>query len=140
MSYSTLQEQAFDFDPNAADSVLPSSMDKKPLADRLAAVRKLDPKQQATFFSTLNITQWEEAGDWFLDQFSQSLAKFREMRKKKRDAAQLLEQEVHKRQRAVEKNVQVIDAAMEEMKEDGQELLRANTPASKRRRIASSQE
>ena len=134
MPYSKLQQEPLDHDPNAPDSVLPSSMDNKPLADRLLAAQKLDPEKQRVFFAALRFDDWEEAGDWFVGQFSSLIGKFRDARKEKRGAARDFEDEMHGRHHVVEKRKHVIEDAMVNMKVEGQGLLRGSTPGPKRRR------
>jgi hypothetical protein len=124
MSYNELKDESFDTDPNAEPSVLPDNIASQPLGDRLAFARQnLDARDQANFFSSLPATEWEEAGDWFLDQFSSLIEQSRKARQKKRKLAHAFEDEVEQRHQHVAKRQQQVEDAMAKMKAQGEGLM-----------------
>jgi hypothetical protein len=124
MNYNELKDESFDTDPRAEPSVLPDDMASQPLRDRLEFARKnLDNRDQGNFFSSLPTTEWEEAGDWFLDQFSSIITRSREARQKKRKLAHAFEDDVEKRHQHVAKRQQQVEHAMAKMKAQGEGLM-----------------
>lgn len=131
MAYTDLQAESFDHNPRAPDSVLPPEKVAAPLPERLAhAHSQLAPPQQQQFFASLNIDEWEDAGDWFLEQFGGLIKKMKELRREKRKLAGRLEDEVAERDDQITRKKQRLNGEMEGMKSQGQGLLR--TPNKKR--------
>jgi hypothetical protein len=124
MSYTELKNESFDTDPGASPPVLSDDMTSQPLGDRLAFARQnLNTRDQADFFSSLPATEWEEAGDWFLDQFSSLIEQSRKARQKKRKLAHAFEDEVEQRHQHVAKRQQQVEDAMAKMKAQGERLM-----------------
>ena len=124
MDYNQLREESFDKSPRDNEPVLPEGMREKPLEERLQfAQRNLDFAAQGQFFSALPTNEWEDAGDWFLDQFSTIIKRTKEARQKKRKAAQGYEQEIEERQKHVVKKQRVVEGAMAKMKAQGEGLM-----------------
>jgi hypothetical protein len=124
MSYTELKNESFDTDPGASPPVLSDDMTSQPLGDRLAFARQnLNTRDQANFFSSLPATEWEEAGDWFLDQFSSLIEQSRKARQKKRKLAHAFEDEVEQRHQHVAKRQQQVEDAMAKMKTQGEGLM-----------------
>jgi flagellar hook-basal body complex protein FliE len=71
----------------------------------------------------LPTTEWEDAGDWFLDQFSSIIKRTKEARQKKRKLAQEFEKEVEKRHKHVSKKQHQVESAMSKMQTQGQGLV-----------------
>ncbi|KAF2188616.1 hypothetical protein K469DRAFT_565841 [Zopfia rhizophila CBS 207.26] len=124
MPYELLKNEEFDFVPRAIPSVLSDDMLQKPLTDRLEYVqRTLEPDDQAKFFSSLPTHEWEDSGDWFLDQFGGIITRMKEARQNKRKLAREFEDEVEKRHRHVAKKQAKVEDAMGKMKNQGQGLI-----------------
>ncbi|KAF5845445.1 hypothetical protein GGP41_002995 [Bipolaris sorokiniana] len=124
MKYESLKNESFDTDPRAKPAVLTEEDAQKPLPERLVLVQKnLTPDKQANFFSSLSTSEWEDAGDWFLDQFQSIIQRTKQARQKKRKLAQEFEEEVEKRHRHVAKKQQQVEQAMEKMKAQGESLV-----------------
>ena len=124
MSYGQLRNESFDTNPRARPSV-PSKEDlQKPLVERLELVQQNpDAVQQSEFFQSLPTTEWEDAGDWFLDRFQDIIRRTKEARQKKRKLAQEFEAEVEKRHEHVSKRQHQVQQAMEKMKSQGEGLV-----------------
>ncbi|PSN69313.1 hypothetical protein BS50DRAFT_619946 [Corynespora cassiicola Philippines] len=124
MDYNQLKNESFDYDPRAKDHVLPENIQQKPLEERLKYVQHHhDAKEQGKFFSMLPTDEWEEAGDWFLDQFSTIIDQTRKARQKKRKLAKTFEKEVEQRHDRVTKRQKQVQDAMDKMKVQGQGLV-----------------
>ncbi|EDU44208.1 hypothetical protein PtrSN002B_001026 [Pyrenophora tritici-repentis] len=124
MKYDDLKNENFDTDPRARPRVLAEEENQKDLSARLKFVqRTLDVGQQAEFFNSLPSREWEEAGDWFLDQFQSIIQRTRQARQKKRKLAQEFETEVEKRHEHVSKKQHQVQQAMDRMKAQGEGLV-----------------
>lgn len=139
MGYEDLKKESFDLDPRAGIPVLGEDVLQKPFIERLDYVQKnLDAERQAIFFSSLPTTEWEDAGDWFLDQFQSIIRRTKEARQTKRKLAQSFEEEVEKRYKHVSKKQEQVEAAMDKMKQQGEGLVpksplpTKNSPSKKR--------
>ncbi|KAJ9669691.1 hypothetical protein H2201_000075 [Coniosporium apollinis] len=131
MAYADLQAESFDYNPRAPDPVLPPEKAAAPLPERLThAHSQLAPPQQQQFFASLNIDEWEDAGDWFLEQFGGLIKKMKELRREKRKLAGKLEDEVAERDDQIMRKKQRLYGEMEGMRSQGQGLLK--TPTKKR--------
>ncbi|KAJ4370814.1 hypothetical protein N0V86_008505 [Didymella sp. IMI 355093] len=132
MRYEELRDESFDQDPHEQEPALPEDMLEKTLDERLIfAQEKLDPSQQAKFFTGLPTTEWEEAGDWFLAQFSTIIARTRAARQKKRKQAREFESEIEKRHKHVAKKQCLVEDAMAKMQAQGEGLVPKSPRASK---------
>ena len=123
-SYNELKAEDFDTVPRGQPQVLSDDMVQKPLEKRLTHVRaRLDASDQIKFFRTLKTSEWEEAGDWFLEQFSSIIMRTKEARQKKRKLASDFEDEIEKRYRHVAKRQQHVKGALDKMKAQGEGLV-----------------
>jgi hypothetical protein len=123
-TYDELEAEDFDTVPRGKSQVLSEDVIQKSLEERLTHVRKhLDAGDQTKFFHSLKTSEWEEAGDWFLDQFSSIIARTKEARQKKRKLARGFEDEIEKRYRHVAKKQQVVKGALDKMKTQGESLV-----------------
>ncbi|KAH6612014.1 extracellular mutant protein 11-domain-containing protein [Boeremia exigua] len=132
MNYEQLANETFDTNPRKGDSDLPGNIREKPLPERLQFVqRELNPNAQSDFFSGLSTREWEDAGDWFLDQFSAIIKRTREARQKKRNKAQDFEEEIEKHHQHVAKKQRLVESAMAKMQAQGEGLVPKSPRASK---------
>ncbi|KAF2684330.1 hypothetical protein K458DRAFT_417913 [Lentithecium fluviatile CBS 122367] len=123
-TYDELKAEDFDTVPRGKPQVLSEDMIQKPLEERLDHVHKhLDTGDQDKFFRALPTREWEEAGDWFLEKFSDIIKRTKEARQKKRKLASDFEDEIEKRYRHVAKRQQQVQDALEKMKAQGEGLV-----------------
>ncbi|KAI7066199.1 hypothetical protein KC365_g13308 [Hortaea werneckii] len=116
MDYQTLKGTAFDFEPYSSRFTLPNAQPTDNLTQKLFAASELNRQDQAEFFASLTIDDWEQAGDWFLDRFGDLMKRLKEARREKREAAKRFEDEVEHRHDAVSKKRKLTDDALGEMK------------------------
>jgi hypothetical protein len=134
MTYNELQQESFDLDPNARplpfDKQLRGSLD-----ERLLMVRTLNNDDKARFFASIDLAQWEDAGDWFLDQFGEIVNKIRDARRERRKVAASFESEISRRHQNVESRKRNIEQVMVDMKSNGIGVLgRASSNPLKKKR------
>ncbi len=130
MSYTDLQNQPYDHDPKAAPTTTPgnqeSSNSSAPPADlssKLTQLLSLPGAEQKKFFNQQGVAEWEESGDWFLEQFTKLTDKLKEARREKRRAAIAFEEEIAEREKLVRKKTQGFDEVMIGLKKGGRGLL-----------------
>lgn len=123
MEYDQLKDESFDTNPRAHTPILPEEVRSKPLTERLEYAQKLDPANQSEFFGALPTDEWEDAGGWFLEQFSAIIKKTKEARQKKRTAAKSFEEEIEERHQHVAKKQRLVASAMSKMKAQGEGLI-----------------
>ncbi|KAK8213594.1 hypothetical protein M8818_002897 [Zalaria obscura] len=121
-TYESLTAENFDFDPLPM-AKLPEGLADASLEDKLSSMAGQDAPAQAQFFNTLDIHQWEEAGDWFLDRFSDVLTRLKTARREKRGLARAFENEVEQRHEAVSRKRKATESALEDMKKNGGMVL-----------------
>ncbi|GAB1738827.1 hypothetical protein NU219Hw_g3613t1 [Hortaea werneckii] len=123
MDYQTLKGTTFDFEPYSSRFALPNAQPTDNLTRKLFAASELNRQDQAKFFASLTIDDWEQAGDWFLDGFGNLMKRLKEARREKREAAKRFEEEVEHRHDAVSKKRKLTDDALGEMKTSGALVL-----------------
>lgn len=129
--YASLKGEPFDHSPNAQPFVVSGLPDTAVLTDKLVHLNGAEAQAQSHFFASLNIDEWEEAGDWFLDRFGETIKRLKDVRREKRKAARAFEDEVEVRETAVSKKRALTRVAMSEMKASGAAVLQG-TPGKKR--------
>ncbi len=125
MSFSELQREPFDHDPNGPSPALPNSDSTASLPDRLSLAAGLEQDEQHNFFNSLSIDEWEDAGDWFLEQFGGLIKKMKEARRQKRGLAASFETELSERDEMVGIKRREVEDALGSMKKGGMGLLSA---------------
>lgn len=104
----------------------------KSLEQRLTAFEHQDVQSQKELFSSLKIEQWEEAGDWFQERFSDVFQRLKTARRKRRDLASEFEKRIAQRQQALTRKRKITEDALSEMKRSGSQVLEG-TPKKKQR-------
>lgn len=145
MSFQELNTQSFDIDPrapaisNIGPSVQSFQNDQPPPADTTEAKishllstlstpspstnSDVDLTAATSFFSTLPLAEWEEAGDDLLSRFSDLLAKTKAARQERRNVATRFEMEIQKRYEDVEEKRVGLDRTMQSMRGGAQGVL-----------------
>jgi hypothetical protein len=128
MSYTDLRDQDFDFDPQTAvlqQQPPPQLMPPQggTLAERLEHYKTKGSMDQHEFLAHLPLDEWDEAGDWFLEQFSSVVRRIREARRARRKLVREFEDEVAARAEAVRLKTEAIERTLEELKAEGQTMM-----------------
>lgn len=123
MSYAELQKQEFDYDPQAAAMQQTSVPSGNSLEDKLTYYKDRDSLDQHQFFTQISIAEWDDAGDWFLDQFSSVVQKLKAARKEKREVVSQFEKELDAREEAVRGKMEGIGRTLNDLKQEGQSMM-----------------
>ncbi|KAL1865428.1 hypothetical protein VTK73DRAFT_5242 [Phialemonium thermophilum] len=123
MDYDSLRQQAFDFDPQTAALQQTAVPTGDSLEDKLEHYKDKDSLEQHQFFTHISIQEWEDAGDWFLGQFSAVVQKMKEARKSKRAMIAKFEAEIAAREEAVRGKIEGIGRTLQELKQEGQNMM-----------------
>ncbi|TGO38480.1 hypothetical protein BHYA_0074g00280 [Botrytis hyacinthi] len=139
MDYEQLKDESFEGPPALSEQ--PSepdlSLSDRPINERVSHhVEQHRPskqeemdKQRATmveFFGSLSKDDWEEAGDWFLSRFSDTLEALKKARKEKRAMVAKFEEEIEKRERDVRGCLRTYNQDMERMKRGARGVIEGN--------------
>lgn len=119
----SLQAEPFDQCASAHPFNLADLSDSATLPEKMARIASTEQKTQVQFFASLNVDEWEDAGDWFIDRFSETIKSLKEVRRAKRKAALAFEEEIGQREVAADKKHALTTAALGEMKMNGMAIL-----------------
>lgn len=136
MTFQALRDEPFDYDPRERNSSVQTyreptdppaqpSQEHNNLTSQLKAAKE-HPEQREKLLNSLTLDEWDQAGDWFLEQFQEVITKFTAVRKEKRKVAMDFEERIAQRHRAIEKKRKATGDALTEMRKNGTWLL--NTP------------
>ncbi|KAK0627774.1 extracellular mutant protein 11-domain-containing protein [Immersiella caudata] len=128
MSFSDLRKQAFDYDPQLVALQQQQQMETTPaggssLEEQLEHYKTKGGVDQHQFFTRISVDDWEEAGDWFLGQFSEVVGMLRKARKIKRELVDSFEAEIAAREEAVRCKMEGIEQTLKELKQGGQSMM-----------------
>ncbi|KAK0712235.1 extracellular mutant protein 11-domain-containing protein [Apiosordaria backusii] len=132
MSYSDLRNQAFDYDPLAAAAIEQQTAAKQQqppphpggsIEQRMEYYKNQGSLDQHQFFTRISVDEWDEAGDWFLEQFGAVMQKFKKARKDKRQLIAQFEDEISAREEAVRGKIDGIGRTLEDLKHEGQTMM-----------------
>lgn len=118
----TLRDEPFDVDPRKQSDrdILAADLS---LEEQVSATFKLPPEKQQDYFASLTIDQWEDAGDWFRDEFIKMLDRMKKARREKRDLVHKFEDEIERRHEAVVSKREETEEALAGMKNSGMRVL-----------------
>lgn len=123
MTFSDLQNEPFDLDPAKAPKVQNAIGDADTLSTKLDRIRSDGEYEQREFFSNMSINDWEESGDWFVEQFAGIMNRLKDARREKRDIVAEFEAEAAKQEEAVRLRSENIDRKLTKMKKEGHRVV-----------------
>lgn len=129
MNYTELQKEPFDFDPSKATTHIGlggTVGTADTLSAKLEQYQHQSEKEQRFMFRNMSVDDWEEAGDWFADQFADIMDKLKEARRNKRRLIEEFEHEAASREEAVRLRTEAIDRKLTKMRQDGQRVVTPN--------------
>lgn len=124
MSFAELQNEPFDHDPTREVPQSPAKPPADNLGDRLKFYSGKDENIQAQFFAQMPVRDWEESGDWFLEQFGDIVRRMKEARQAKRNVVAQYETEISNREEIVRRKKESIDRKMSKLKHDSDEMMK----------------
>ncbi len=125
MSYSELHDEPFDHDPARIAVQAPAAPAKLSLEDRLVHFKGKDGKSQHHFFTEMPVQEWDECGDWFLEQFAELSNKIRAKRQAKRRKVAEFEAEIAEREKTVRLKAESIERTLGDLKHEGEGMMRS---------------
>ena len=87
-------------------------------------VKHESAENQVQFFEDMPMTEFEDAGDFFIDKFVDLMQKIKEARKKKRELVTAFETEIEIREKAVRGKSETFDKKFKDMRAGGEGVLR----------------
>lgn len=124
MNFEDLQNEPFDYDPTKEVPQSPAKPSGDNLSDRLKFYGEKDEGSQAQLFTQMSLRDWEDSGDWFLEQFGDVVRKMKETRQAKRQIVEQFESEVSKREEAVRNKKESIDRKLSKLKNDSFAMMK----------------
>lgn len=118
-AYPALRAEPFDLDTSQEPSVFPQSVANNDLETKLGAAVALPNDKRQQFLKTLSMDDWEEAGQWLMEQFYEVTSHLAESRQQRRKIAMTFEEEVARRGGEVDKSITEIDTDLKEMRQQG---------------------
>ncbi|KAG5979532.1 hypothetical protein E4U55_005067 [Claviceps digitariae] len=123
MTYQDLQGEPFDVVPQLPGMLNGHDSAASKLVTRLEQFQQQGEREQLQFFSHMTIEEWENAGDWFVDQFTDIMSRLRQARRNKRKMVAAFEMEASEREEAIRSRTDAIDKKLTKMKQDGQRVV-----------------
>ncbi|KAJ4389686.1 hypothetical protein N0V93_007158 [Gnomoniopsis smithogilvyi] len=124
MDFQQLQNEPFDHDPTKEVPQSPAKPPGDNLSDRLKFYGGKDEDSQAQLFTQMAVRDWEDSGDWFLEQFGDVVRKMKEARQAKRRMVEQFEREVSNREEAVRHKKESIDRKLSKLKNDSFAMMK----------------
>lgn len=122
-TFSELQAANYDVDPRTQpDGHHPIDKEdiERQLQDLLSAS---DQQQQMDFLASLDMEEWDQAGDWFLSRFGEMMTAFKNARSEKRKLSREYETKIAERYEAISAKRKLTDEALKAMKASGANVL-----------------
>lgn len=123
MTFQNLMDEPFDLVPRIRGASNEETSATN-LATRLELIQSQGDHEQRQLFKNMTIDEWEDAGQWFVDQFASIMTRLREARRGKRRTVEAFEAEASQREEAIRLRTNVIDKKLNKMKRDGQRVVR----------------
>ncbi|CAN8103005.1 unnamed protein product [Discula destructiva] len=124
MSFEELRNEPFDHDPTREVPQSPAKPPVDNLRDRLKFYGGKDEGAQTQLFTQMSVRDWEDSGDWFLEQFGDIVRRMKEARQAKRRMADHFETEVSDRAEAVRSKKENIDRKLSKLKDDSFAMMK----------------
>ena len=93
-------------------------------------LRTLTDGQRRALFSSLTLAEWEESGDWLIEQFGEILKKTKDARRERREVAGVFEAEIKRRFESTEAEGRDIQHRLDEMRSGGMGVLKKHSSSS----------
>ena len=124
MSYSELRDEPFDHDPTRMAVQAPAVPANLSIEDRLVHFKTKEATSQRHFFTEMTMHEWDESGDWFLEQFAALSSKIREKRLAKRRTMAAFEAEITERENTVRHKAESIERTLGDLRNEGEGMMR----------------
>lgn len=124
MNFAELQKEPFDHDPTRQVPQSPAKPPADNLGDRLKFYGGKSEEAQTQFFTQMPVRDWEDSGDWFLEQFGDLVRRMKEARHAKRKTVEQYESEISNREETVRHKKESIDYKLSKLKQDSDAMMK----------------
>jgi hypothetical protein len=131
MTYKELKDDTWESEKRGRVSNLQDLQDPaRPLHERFENCIQLDGDKEGTqdtqveFFAKMSTTEWEDAGDLFIERFTAIMTKLKEARQAKRKIATDFEKLIEEREAAIREKSEKLDNDLAEMRKGGEGVIR----------------
>lgn len=131
-TFADLQNEHYDVDPRT-QSKGHRKLKEDELHKKLQELLNKDRPQQKKLLHSLDVAQWDQAGDWFLDQFATIFEKFKKQRSERRSLSRSFEEQIAERHEVVSKKRKITEDELNGMKVSGRNVL--DTPKKMRKHL-----
>lgn len=128
MDYADLKKEIWDAKPSGEKRPNPAQTTNTEFTPEdcfFHMVHEEDAEGQLKFFEEMTMAEYEEAGDFFIEQFTVLMKKIKDARKKKREIVAAFEKEIETREKAVRGKSGVLEQKFETMRAGGESVLRS---------------
>ena len=131
MTYAQLKDQTWEAFPPDPEFQLPEALAGQDITleqkiqhfVHLQMDQAAKCKEQFSFFQQISISQWDEAGDFFVEKITQILNGLREIRRQKRHLTEEFESEIEAREKSVRNRSDRFEEQFKDMKANAQTVL-----------------
>ena len=130
MSYAILAKESFDFVPGKAKEIVPEETMSMSLEQKLEYLTDLmdsdDTNQETSYkriISSFPLDEFEQFGQWIMQQLEENVAKQSTLRRRKRTAAQVFEQELAERMNLIKRHKGHVDRDLRRLKVAGSNMV-----------------
>ncbi|KAK2741533.1 hypothetical protein FQN55_008287 [Onygenales sp. PD_40] len=127
-SFADLRAESFDYNPAPPQPIFQPQDPPLPLPEKLNRLKALTSDQRENFFTSLSLAEWEDSGDWLIEEFGVLLKKTKEARIERRKVAAVFEREIERRYEGVQAEGEGIGQRLEEMRTGGLGVLKGRLP------------
>lgn len=124
MSFADLQNEPFDHDPAREATQSPAKPPADNLGDRLKFYSDKGEEAQTQLFTQMPVRDWDDSGDWFLEQFGDIVKEMKEARQAKRKMVEEYETEILNREEVVRRKKEVIDRKLSKFRHDSEAMMK----------------
>jgi hypothetical protein len=132
MTYKELKDDTWESEKHGRVSNLLQDLQDpaRPLRERFENCIQLDGDKEGTqdtqveFFAKMSTTEWEDAGDLFIERFTNIMTKLKEARQAKRKIATDFEKLIEEREAAIREKSEKLDHDLAEMRKGGEGVIR----------------
>ncbi|KAL9625740.1 MAG: hypothetical protein Q9160_000060 [Pyrenula sp. 1 TL-2023] len=120
-SLKELQNEPYDVDPRSKPFQFTSfdAHEATTLPEKLERLSSHSHDDHVPFFTTVNMAEWEECGDWLIDRFAALMGQLKEGRKARRQLAYRFEAEIRRQHDKTEKERTDIESMIQSMRTGG---------------------
>lgn len=122
-TFADLTSESFDYNPAPPQPIFPPQEPTPSLNERLKRLQSLTDEQRRALFSGLTLAEWEESGDWLIEQFGEILQKTKDARRERREVAAVFETEIKRRFESAEAESRDTQGRLNEMRSGGMGVL-----------------